>query len=131
MDVQNFTVRAGANDVDALRGALAEGVDINGRTRQAGWTALHWAIRGGASDAVAFLIEQGADLNARGKLGDTPLHVAITAAHRSGDPGLVRMLLAAGADPTIENNYGISAVQTARDSASFPDEIFDEYTGST
>ncbi len=45
-------------------------------TRFNGWTVLHDAILQGDGDAVSYLIENGADVNARAIDGWTPLHVA-------------------------------------------------------
>jgi glucuronoarabinoxylan endo-1,4-beta-xylanase len=46
------------------------------KTRFNGWTILHDAILQGDGDAVQFLIENGADVDARANDGWTPLHVA-------------------------------------------------------
>src|SRR5687767_585567 len=40
------------------------------------YTALHRAAEQGREDVVAYLIEKGADVNAKGPLDWTPLHVA-------------------------------------------------------
>ena len=53
---------------------------------------------GGAKD----LIEAGADPNAVGDMGETPLHVAI----RQHVPEIVDSLLAAGANPDIRSEFG-------------------------
>jgi serine/threonine-protein phosphatase 6 regulatory ankyrin repeat subunit B len=50
-----------------------------------GTTALHWAARGGQRDMVAFLIENGADIERVGRKfnpsGETPLQTAIARNH--------------------------------------------------
>jgi catechol 2,3-dioxygenase-like lactoylglutathione lyase family enzyme len=88
-----------AGDVDAL-GAFAGNAAALVRaadpaTPHAGWTGLHSAARNGRLDAVCFLLQRGADPNAR-EAGDntTPLHWAAAGAHLE----VVRALLDAGAD---------------------------------
>lgn len=56
----------------------------------------------GSSQAVDFLIRQGAAVNVVDKQSSTPLHEAAV----KGDAGLVRALLAAGADPGVRNAAG-------------------------
>jgi ankyrin repeat protein len=57
------------------------------------YTALHRAAEQGREDVVAYLIEKGADVNARGPLDWTPLHVAA----QKGDLAVVKRLVKAGA----------------------------------
>lgn len=54
--------------------ALSDGIDVNER-HPLGWTALQAAAINGKGDAVKFLIEKGADLNA----GDNFINVYKTA----------------------------------------------------
>lgn len=125
MDIQHFTIEAAANNVRAVRAALADGIDINGRERKNHWTALHWAVYTYSLDAMALLLAAGADPNLQGRIGDTPLHRAVPRAQDR--TGAIRMLIAAGADPSIENKYEISAIEHARKIVGFPIEAFDDW----
>jgi ankyrin repeat protein len=53
----------------------------------------------------------GADINARGEDGDTPLHRGVGAI--GGGAAMVTFLLSRGADPDVKSDFGWSA----RDSA--------------
>ncbi|GBM77458.1 Ankyrin-3 [Araneus ventricosus] len=55
---------------------------------------LHYAARGGHAEVVQFLIEKGADINAKGVDGITPLHLALEEGHNT----VVDILLQHGAD---------------------------------
>lgn len=66
------------------------------------------AVNIGATDVVEFLIEHGAPLDDLAfDVGSTALHVAV---HRD-DHRTVRMLLAAGADPTLRDGNGRTATE--------------------
>ena len=56
--------------------------------------ALYIACRNGRMNVVKFLLTQKVDLNFRAYMGGTPLHWA----NCNGDPAVIQMLLAAGAD---------------------------------
>ena len=100
----NHALRRAAyqNDHDTLSAALAAGADPN---HQDAWerTALHAAADGHGTDAVRFLLDHGADPNARDNNGDGPLHLA----SRSGvDSECVQALLEGGANPNLTNHRG-------------------------
>ena len=92
---------------------LARVADIHA-TDKNGVTALHHAVRFRSPAAVKTLIERGANVNqACRRNGSTPLHRAVTQTGAPGTAGrqaaaieIVRLLLAAGADPSITNNSG-------------------------
>ncbi|KAM0453791.1 hypothetical protein ACHAPV_008728 [Trichoderma viride] len=63
-------------------------------------TKLHDAIKNRNTDAVKFLLSQGASVQARDKHGDTPLHHAA----RTGQVGVAELLLNHGAHVEAENN---------------------------
>ncbi len=84
-----------------LEAWLKEGVDVN--------TELMNAIVGADADRVKFLIEKGADVNKRDKLGALPLGAA--ASIRRTD--LMQILLDAGAKPDATDSDGMTALQHA------------------
>lgn len=92
-NVAEFMRACAAGDVEALRGLLQRDPGLARDRLPGGTTALHAAARHPA--AVRFLLEHGADANAR-DVGDnaTPLHFA--ASNRILES--VRLLLDAGAD---------------------------------
>jgi len=86
---------AARNAAATVRQLLAEGHQADERD-PAGLTALIWAARAGAVDAMTALLDAGADPNLRdGRHGWTPLMHAIHKRH----PDAVRLLLERGADP--------------------------------
>ncbi|HEX4998158.1 MAG TPA: ankyrin repeat domain-containing protein [Terriglobia bacterium] len=62
--------------LEALKVAIAAGLDLKS-TNQKGETALHGAASRGADLLVQFLADQGVDLNAKSRQGQTPLDVAM------------------------------------------------------
>jgi ankyrin repeat protein len=134
-------------DVKRLEMLLSSGADANGRDRS-GWTALHWASHEFASygdrknqaSCLRILIAHGANVNARGNLGETPLglgswsvdciHVLlergakVNVANSRGETPLmeaawqgtdetVKLLLDAGADPNAHNSDGWTPLMCA------------------
>jgi tankyrase len=92
---------------------LKAGADIHA-TDKNGVTALHHAVRFRSPVAVKTLIEYGADVNqVCRRSGSTPLHRAVTTTGAPSTVGkrqealqIVRLLIAAGADPSITNKSG-------------------------
>jgi hypothetical protein len=79
-----------------------------------GWTPLFWASgRHYSNDdsVLRLLLEHGADVNAQGRDGRTPLNGASSC----GALGAVRLLLEYGADVEVKNNVGKTAMQVAAD----------------
>jgi ankyrin repeat protein len=98
--------------VAAIRGSLLavqalvkRGAAVN----RAGWTPLHYACSGPDNGVAAFLIAQGAELNARSENGTTPLMMAA----RYGNSDLVPLLLKAGAEPRAANEQELTAADFA------------------
>ena len=99
--------------VGVARRLLEGGVDPAGGMGT-GLNALHWAANRGQCAAVELLISWGAPLEQRSMYGGTALGTAVWAAchePRGDQLGVVRTLLAAGADPTaVEYPTGNAAL---------------------
>ena len=114
--------------VDAARRLLEAHADINAKEAWGGQSALMWAAAQSQAPMVRFLASQGADVNARGvirqwdrkviteprpkdmnKGGFTPLLYAA----REGCVECARHLIAAGADPDLEDPERITPLNMA------------------
>lgn len=103
---------------------LDAGADIHA-TDKNGVTALHHAVRFRSPSAVRTLIEHGANVNqACRKSGSTPLHRAVTTTGAPGTAGkgqealeIIRLLIGAGADPSITNKSGRKPADYVKDDA--------------
>jgi len=73
-------------------------------------TVLHSAANGGNAAIVRWLLEHGADVNARGRMGRTPLHLA---AERNTSPRVAEILAERGADLHATDDQGLSALEIA------------------
>ena len=102
--------------------ALTRGVNLHACDKN-GVTPLHHAVRFRSPVAVKTLIEYGANINcACRRNGSTPLHRAVTHTGAPGTAGkaqrareIVEILLAAGAEPTIENKSGKKPVDYVKE----------------
>ena len=98
---------------------LDAGADVNARNLR-GSTPLHWAIHDEAK--VRLLIARGADVNARQAEGRTPLY---DASLLGNGRAIVRMLLDAGADPTIKPTVPFGSVTDESSTTLLPERIMD------
>jgi ankyrin repeat protein len=105
----NLAGDQGKRALEALKLTVELGGDVNAADKVLGWTALHGAASSGSEDITKFLIEKGANVNARDKDGHTPLNVVADAQAAQGGAGLIRgyvkwnptkdLLLKSGATP--------------------------------
>lgn len=85
---------------------IGRGADIN----KTGWTPLHYAATGGHTEIIELLLEHHAFIDAGSPNGTTPLMMAA----RYGSEASARLLMQAGADPTMRNERELSAADFAR-----------------
>jgi ankyrin repeat protein len=74
-DYDVYTVAA-VGDLERVKALLQDHPELVSKGDKEGWTVLHWAAKGGHADVAGWLIDEKADVNARGSRGETPLHEA-------------------------------------------------------
>jgi cytohesin len=106
------------DDGRSLRELVEGGLDVCAPIYEFGWTLLHSAAISlgadvGMEQRVRYLVEHGADPNARARTmygdGWTPVHLAAW----EGDDGMLKALLAAGGDPNARTSGGSTALSLA------------------
>ena len=122
---------ASHNNAGAVKALIEAGADKNERSKllsfpefkwetsgmvvtvlpRGGWTAMMYAARDGAIDAIAALADAKADLNATDPDGTTALMYAITNAHFD----TAAVLIEKGADPNVADSTGTTALYSAVD----------------
>jgi uncharacterized protein len=88
---------------------IQRGAEVN----KTGWTPLHYAASRAEPDSVEMarlLLEHHAYIDAESPNRSTPLMLAAMYGHAN----VVRLLLEEGADPSLRNEQGLSAVDFAR-----------------
>lgn len=93
---------------DVARTLVGRGADVN----KTGWTPLHYAATfagKGAPEQVQWLLDNHAYIDAESPNGTTPLMMAA----QYGSEDVVRLLLEEGADPSLRNSLGLTAIDFA------------------
>jgi ankyrin repeat protein/tRNA A-37 threonylcarbamoyl transferase component Bud32 len=103
-----FLNAAKSGDLDAVKTAIDQGMNINLRNEY-GWTTLHWAAYRGDTASAKLLISKGADVNAKDNVGWTPLHKAASQEHTI----TVELLVFRGADVNAKTINGWTPLQFA------------------
>ncbi|HJV82735.1 ankyrin repeat domain-containing protein [Noviherbaspirillum sp.] len=89
----------------AVEALLAKGAEVN----KPGWTPLHYAAAIGNNDIVQILLDKSAYIDAESPNKTTPIMMAA----RGGHILTVKLLLDEGADATLKNELGMSAIDFA------------------
>lgn len=95
--------------LDIARQLIRRGAEVN----KPGWTPLHYAASRAepdSADMVRLLLEHHAYIDAESPNRSTPLMLAAMYGNRD----LVPLLLEEGADPSLRNDQGLTAVDFAR-----------------
>ncbi|GAG34341.1 unnamed protein product, partial [marine sediment metagenome] len=98
-------------EIVALLGESGADLDLSNY----GYTALYYAVEQGDEDLTRALLEAGANPDTRTDNDGVPLIASISY------PNIMRVLLAAGADPNQTNKYGENSLYRAIDSGSIED----------
>ena len=106
----NIWSAAAAGDIEAVKAQLIEGADPNARDRELGVTPLSWATLFNQVEVGEFLIQKGADVNARNRDGGTPLHRAAFL----GYADIAALLIQKGADVNAKNDKGESPLDVSK-----------------
>jgi hypothetical protein len=96
-----------------IREISNSGHDINGIIDTSKRTMLHLAAMRGDLSKVNYLIERGANVNARDTFGNTPLHLSIREPTLLHPLELIQSLLNASAEINAQCNLGYTALHKA------------------
>ena len=91
--------------LDLTRKLVDRGADVN----KTGWTPLHYAATNGHLEIMSLLLENHAYIDAESPNGTTPLMMAA----QYGSAAAVTLLLEAGADGSLKNQLGLTAIDFA------------------
>lgn len=89
--------------------SLGANVNLSDKGRR--WSPLHFSARDQSVPISEILLKNGAVVDAKDSNGNTPLWRAIMSA--TPDIDLLQLLLRSGADPTLQNNSGVSPLLLA------------------
>jgi ankyrin repeat protein len=100
-------------DVSAMKFLLSQGESLRSLGRYYG---LATAAFHGHARLCQYLMEEGADVNeAAADTGESPLHAALCTTNRQTHDGVVRVLLANGANPNCATKHSVATDHFMRD----------------
>ena len=104
-DETALMLAANANDIALANLLIEAGASVN----RPNWTPLHYAASKGHLAMMHLLIDNDAYIDAESPNGTTPLMMAAYYA----SPSAVKLMLEEGADPTLKNQDGMTALDLA------------------
>lgn len=104
-DETALMLAANANDIAMANVLIEAGASVN----RPNWTPLHYAASKGHIAMMHLLIDNDAYIDAESPNGTTPLMMAAYYA----TPAAVKLMLEDGADPTLKNQDGMTALDLA------------------
>lgn len=111
----NFVKAAWHGEIDKLKMAIENGVDIDVMVKMPGSdgeSALHRACKGERASIISILLKKGANPNIREKnSGKTPLMKAI----KTRNVAITKLLISNGADVNVRDNNGNTALSIAKE----------------
>ena len=105
VDETALMLAANANDIALANLLIEAGASVN----RPNWTPLHYAASKGHLAMMHLLIDNDAYIDAESPNGTTPLMMAAYYA----SPSAVKLMLEEGADPTLKNQDGMTALDLA------------------
>ena len=105
VDETALMLAANANDIAVANLLIEAGASVN----RPNWTPLHYAASKGHLAMMHLLIDSDAYIDAESPNGTTPLMMAAYYA----SPSAVKLMLEEGADPTLKNQDGMTALDLA------------------
>jgi len=84
-------------------------VDLGADVNKPGWAPLQYAATHGHLEVMTLLLDKNAYIDAASPNGTTPLMMAAF----YGTPSAVKLLLEAGADPSLKNQQALTAIDFA------------------
>jgi len=106
-DAKSFQRAVAANDVSAVNGFLAAGIDPNVKDEESGGTALIWAATHDQADVVKVLLGGGADVNAKDMGGYNAL---LRALEKKNDAVAELLLAQSNLDVNAQGFSGMTAL---------------------
>jgi ankyrin repeat protein len=85
-------------------------IELDADVNKPGWTPLHYAATNSHVEVIRLLLDNYAYVDAASPNGSTPLMMAAM----YGNSSAVKTLLEAGADPTLKNAIGLTAIDFAQ-----------------
>ena len=104
-DETALMLAANANDLASANLLIEAGASVN----RPNWTPLHYAASKGNTEMMRLLIDNDAYIDSESPNGTTPLMMAAYYA----TPKAVKLMLEEGADPTLQNKDGQTALDMA------------------